>query len=117
VIAAGCDSITPETWFADENMSPSFLARARPLIGDASVKLTWGGGDTTIRALDGRDAFGALTYQQCTLPFQISDGNATGMTPAQESTPIPELSPKIFPAFFLKFLSEVPRTRINIGEK
>lgn len=74
MIAAGCDSITPETWFADENMSPSFLARARPLIGDASVKLTWGGGDTTIRALDGRDAFGALTYQQCTLPFQTSDG-------------------------------------------
>ena len=31
VIAAGCDAISPSGWDADENISPSFLARARTL--------------------------------------------------------------------------------------
>jgi hypothetical protein len=55
VIAAGCDAISLSGWDADENISPSFLARARKLIGDATATLTWGGGATTTRSLDGSD--------------------------------------------------------------
>ncbi|MQX45732.1 TrlF family AAA-like ATPase [Sinorhizobium medicae] len=62
VIAAGCDAITPSGWDADENISPSFLARARRLIGDATTTLTWGGGATVTRALDGRDANGHMSF-------------------------------------------------------
>lgn len=56
IVAAGCNAITPAAWTADENISPSFLVRANALIGDAKAMLTWGGGATTTRALDGRDA-------------------------------------------------------------
>jgi hypothetical protein len=62
VIAAGCDAITPSGWDADENISPSFLARARRLIGDATATLTWGGGADATRWLDGRDANGHLSF-------------------------------------------------------
>ncbi|MEX0729507.1 MAG: AAA family ATPase [Aquisalimonadaceae bacterium] len=62
VIAAGCDTITPAGWDADENISPSFLARARKLIGDATVTLTWGGSATVTRALDGSDANGHMSF-------------------------------------------------------
>ena len=62
VIATGCDAITPAGWEADENVSPSFLTRARKLIGDASATLTWGGGATETRALDGRDANGHMSF-------------------------------------------------------
>jgi len=62
VIAAGCDAISPSGWNADENISPSFLARARRLIGDASTTLTWGGGATVTRALDGSDANGHMSF-------------------------------------------------------
>jgi hypothetical protein len=62
VIAAGCDAITWASWNADENVSPSFLVRARLLIGGAKATLTWGGGNTITRALDGSDANGPLTY-------------------------------------------------------
>ena len=62
VIAAGCDAITPAGWQADENVSPSFLARARKLIGDATTTLTWGGGATEMRVLDGRDANGHMSF-------------------------------------------------------
>ncbi|MFZ0819962.1 MAG: AAA family ATPase [Candidatus Acidiferrales bacterium] len=62
VIAAGCDAITSDSWNTDENISPSFLVRARPLIGSAEVTLTWGGGDTVTRALDGHDASGPSAY-------------------------------------------------------
>jgi len=62
VIAAGCDAITPAAWGADENVSPSFLARARMLIGDATTTLTWGGGATVTRFLDGRDANGHMAF-------------------------------------------------------
>ncbi|WP_184770986.1 TrlF family AAA-like ATPase [Aminobacter carboxidus] len=62
VIAAGCDAITPTGWDADENISPSFLARARRLIGDATTTLTWGGGATVTRALDGSDANGHMSF-------------------------------------------------------
>jgi hypothetical protein len=40
VIAAGCYAITSSGWDADENSSPCFLARARPVIGDAMTTLT-----------------------------------------------------------------------------
>lgn len=62
VIAAGCDAITPAGWDADENISPSFLARARRLIGNATATLTWGGGATVRRSLDGRDANGHMSF-------------------------------------------------------
>jgi hypothetical protein len=62
VIAAGCDAITPAGWDADENNSPSFLARARRLIGAATTTLTWGGGATVTRSLDGSDANGHMSF-------------------------------------------------------
>lgn len=62
VIAAGCDAIPSYGWSADENISPSFLARARQLIGNASTTLTWGGGAMVTRSLDGRDANGHLSF-------------------------------------------------------
>ncbi len=62
MIAAGCDAITPVAWRANENASPSFLVRARKLLGDASATLTWGGGATVTRFLDGRDANSHLSF-------------------------------------------------------
>jgi hypothetical protein len=62
VIAAGCDAISLASWNADENISPSFLVRARHLVGNAEVNLIWGGGNTTTRNLDGRDPLGPSTY-------------------------------------------------------
>lgn len=62
VIAAGCDAITPASWIADENITPSFLARARRLVGDAKAVLTWAGGETVTRALDGSDANGHMSF-------------------------------------------------------
>jgi len=64
IIAAGCDSISTPAWSANENTSPSFLARARQLIGNAKATLTWGGGNTSTRALDGCDANGHLSFPQ-----------------------------------------------------
>ncbi|MCG8041089.1 MAG: AAA family ATPase [Candidatus Thiodiazotropha taylori] len=62
MIAAGCDSISPTAWSAEEGTSPSFLARAKQLIGDATVTLSWEGGNETTKALDGRDAGGHLSF-------------------------------------------------------
>jgi hypothetical protein len=62
VMAAGCDAISPEAWRADEKVTASFLARARNLIGNATTTLTWGGGTTTTRRLDGQDAGGAMSF-------------------------------------------------------
>lgn len=62
VIAAGCDAITPADWDANENVSASFIARARKLIGDATTTVTWGGGATVTRSLDGRDANGHMSF-------------------------------------------------------
>lgn len=61
MIAAGCDAIPPSGWDADENISPSFLARARRLIRDTTTTVTWGGGGTVTRSLDGRDANGHMS--------------------------------------------------------
>ncbi len=62
VIAAGCDAISPSGWDADENISPSFLVRARRLVGEATATLVWGGGATVTRSLDGRDANGHMAF-------------------------------------------------------
>lgn len=56
VIAAGCEAITPAGWDTDGNISPSFLARAHRLVGNATTTLTWVDGATVTRALDGSDA-------------------------------------------------------------
>jgi energy-coupling factor transporter ATP-binding protein EcfA2 len=61
VIAAGCDAISPGGWNVDENNSPSFLARARMLIGSATTTVTWGCGDTVTRSLNGADANGHMS--------------------------------------------------------
>jgi len=62
IIAAGCDAISPSGWSADENVSPSFLARARRLIGSAKTTLTWGGGAIVTRSLNGSDANGHMSF-------------------------------------------------------
>ena len=62
VIAAGCDAISEAAWSADGDISPSFLVRARPLIGEASVKLEWGGGEESGCHLDGRDAEDVMAF-------------------------------------------------------
>ena len=64
MIAAGCDSISNEAWNADEWANPSFLVRARPLIGDGKVKVSWASGEPTVRALDGSDANGPFAYER-----------------------------------------------------
>lgn len=62
MIAAGCNAIPLSTWTADEDVSPSFLVRARSLVGDGQVKLKWGGGTVTTQRLDGRDSNDAMSY-------------------------------------------------------
>lgn len=62
VIAAGCDAIAWPPEDSDESISPSFLVRARSLMGRGQVTLTWGGGGAVTRALDGSDANGPATY-------------------------------------------------------
>lgn len=62
MIAAGCDAIPASVWGASEDMSPSFLSRAKALVGGGEAKLTWGGGTATVRYLDGRDANTAFSY-------------------------------------------------------
>jgi hypothetical protein len=64
MIAAGCDSIPDENWNADEWANPSFLVRARPIVGDTKVKVKWAAGDPEIRALDGSDANGPFSYER-----------------------------------------------------
>lgn len=64
MIAAGCDSITDEAWNAEEWANPSFLVRARPLVGDGRVKVSWGSGEPSTRALDGSDANGPFSYER-----------------------------------------------------
>lgn len=64
MIAAGCDSISDEAWKANEWANPSFLIRARPLVGDAMVKVSWGSGEPSVRSLDGSDANGPSSYER-----------------------------------------------------
>lgn len=60
--AAGCDSIPVQAWGANEYTSPSFLVRARQIIGSETVSLKWGGGIETKRALNGSDANNHLSF-------------------------------------------------------
>lgn len=62
MIAAGCDAISPTVWSANENSSPSFLVRAKQLVRDATVTLTWGGGGSSTRALVGCDLDDHLSF-------------------------------------------------------
>jgi len=62
MIAAGCDAISDEAWQGEESANPSFLVRARPLIGDARVKVSWASGDPSVRCLNGSDANGPESY-------------------------------------------------------
>lgn len=64
MIAAGCDSISDEAWNAGEWANPSFLVRARPLVGDGKVKVIWATGEPSVRALDGSDANGPFSYER-----------------------------------------------------
>lgn len=64
MIAAGCDSIPDDAWKADEWTNPSFLVRARPLVGDAKVRVKWAAGDPETRALNGSDANGPFSYER-----------------------------------------------------
>ncbi|MBN7818076.1 TrlF family AAA-like ATPase [Algoriphagus pacificus] len=63
MISAGCDAIAPTGWGGvNENISASFLARASSHIVGATTTLTWGGGVTVTRLLDGRDANGPMSF-------------------------------------------------------
>ena len=53
MIAAGCDSISKDAWSADEWANPSFLVRARPLLGESKVKVEWEAGEPSVRSLHG----------------------------------------------------------------
>lgn len=64
MIAAGCDSISDEAWNAEEWANPSFLIRARPLVGGGKVKVSWASGEPSTRALDGSDANGPFSYER-----------------------------------------------------
>ncbi len=64
MIAAGCDSIPDAAWNADEWASPSFLVRARPLLGNAKVQVSWAAGNPSVRALNGSDSNGPLSYSR-----------------------------------------------------
>jgi energy-coupling factor transporter ATP-binding protein EcfA2 len=62
IIAAGCDAIPLETWEEHPQTSASFLARARSLIGRASVEVRWQAGAASTRLLDGSDSNGPSSY-------------------------------------------------------
>lgn len=64
MIAAACDSISDEAWNADEWANPSFLVRARPLVCDGKVKVSWASGEPSVRSLDGSDANGPFSYER-----------------------------------------------------
>ena len=83
LIAAGSDSIPEESWTADEWANPSFLVRARPLIGGGKVKLTWAAGDPATRPLREPDAVDELNYPRIRYLSQqfVEDlCSASGMT-------------------------------------
>lgn len=64
MIAAACDSLSDDSWNADEWANPSFLVRARPLLGNGKVKLSWAAGEPSTRNLDGSDANGQYGYER-----------------------------------------------------
>ncbi|MGF6457856.1 TrlF family AAA-like ATPase [Pseudomonas frederiksbergensis] len=62
IISAGCDAVSHFGSGIGGAISPSFLARASSLLEDATATLTWGGGTSVTRHLDGRDANGHLSF-------------------------------------------------------
>ena len=62
MIATGCNAVPETVWQAGGELNSSFLARARSLLGDATVRLVWGGGNEIARALDGRDSGAATAF-------------------------------------------------------
>ncbi len=62
MIAAACDAISDEAWSAEEGANPSFLVRARSLVDQGRVKVSWASGESVTRALDGADANGPFSY-------------------------------------------------------
>lgn len=64
MIAAGCDSITDDAWSSGAWANPSFLLRARTLLGDGKVEVMWEAGDPSVRMLNGSDANGPYSYEQ-----------------------------------------------------
>jgi energy-coupling factor transporter ATP-binding protein EcfA2 len=62
MIAAACDAIPTDAWKTHGAISPSFLARANKLMGEATATLAWGGGTSVTRFLDGRDANDQLSF-------------------------------------------------------
>ncbi len=85
MIAAGCDAIEPADWEETDGMSPSFLVRARPLVGEGAVELGWAAGGSSKRYLDGRDANDPLHYPRARYLSQqfVEDlCSSSGMTDA-----------------------------------
>ena len=83
LIAAGSDSIPEEAWTKEEWANPSFLVRARLLIGDGKVKLTWAAGDPSTRSLSEPGTSNALNDSRiCYLSQQFVEDlcSASGMT-------------------------------------
>ena len=64
MIAAGCDAVPLSTWRDEDIKTPSFLGRAKSLIGAASATLTWANDDTVTRSLDGSDSGGTAAYER-----------------------------------------------------
>ncbi|MFN9942919.1 MAG: TrlF family ATPase, partial [bacterium] len=64
MIAAGCDSITDDAWSAGAWANPSFLLRARTLLGDGKVEVMLETGDPSVRMLNGSDANGPYSYER-----------------------------------------------------
>nr|WP_200835079.1 hypothetical protein [Phyllobacterium salinisoli] len=56
---AGCGDAA-DAWWTRTSARPSW--RARRLIGDATTTLTWGGGATVTRAVDGADPNGHMSF-------------------------------------------------------
>jgi len=56
IIAVGCDATS------EDHNKQSFLHRASPLLGKASVTIEWASGENVTRALDGSDQLGDDTY-------------------------------------------------------
>ena len=83
LIAAGSDSIAEQAWTAEEWANPSFLVRARPLIGEGKVTVSWGAGDPTTRSLlepDAGDVMSEPRVRYLSQQFVEELCSASGMT-------------------------------------
>jgi hypothetical protein len=83
MIAAGCDSISDEAWNAEVWANPSFLVRARPLVGDGKVEVSWAAGEPSLRALDGSDSnepFGYARVRYLSQQFVEELCSSSGLT-------------------------------------